>query len=246
MSASSAGVIQGAGERIRGWLPLVRRGGVRPSPWRARLPLFLVLSVLLVLATAVLIGYHAFYDERFKALEKTRAELEARRDEAAEAARRVVKTEERLRALERDLESFNRDVLGGRKERLAAVIEDVYLLTQKAGTVPSQIAYAFTEAGSATRLGLTFVVQGRYSDVKKLLFSFESNPRFLLPENVALATDETQPDALRLSLTVAHYFRPDGTPAPRRSGRAPARAAAPAASAASPASRPTPSGGVPE
>jgi hypothetical protein len=245
VSEPSATVLQGAGDRIRGWLPLVRRGGVRPSPWRARLPLFAFLSVLLVLATAVLIGYHAFYDERFKALEKTRAELGAKRDEAAEAAGRVVKTEERLRVLERDLEEFNRDVLGGRKERLAAVIEDVYLLTQKAGTVPSQIAYAFTQAGSATRLGLSFGVQGRYADVKKLLYSFESNPRFLLPENVALVTDETQPDVLRLNLTVAHYFRPDGSPALRRSGRAAVRPSV--AQVAPPAAKPTPAfGGIPE
>ena len=51
----------------------------------------------------MLIGYHAFYDERFKALEKTRADLGTKRDEAAESARKVVKTEERLRALEREL-----------------------------------------------------------------------------------------------------------------------------------------------
>jgi len=245
VSASPAHVLQGAGDRIRGWLPLVRRGGVRPSPWRARLPLFASLSVLLVLATAVLIGYHAFYDERFKALEKTRAELGTKRDEAAESTRKVVKTEERLRALERELEAFNRDVLGGRKERLAAVIEDVYLLTQKAGMVPTQIAYSFAEAGSATRLGLAFGVQGRYADVKKLLYSFETNPRFLLPENVALVTDEAQPDVLRLNLTVAHYFRPDGTPAPRRTGRAAARPSA--AEAAPAAAKPTPaSPGIPE
>ena len=61
-------------------------------------------------------------------------------------------------------------------------------------------------------------MQGRYADIKKLLYSFESNPRFLLPENVALATDEAQPDALRLNLTVAHYFRPEGV-APRPAAR---------------------------
>ena len=144
----------------------------------------------------------------------------AKRDEAAEAARRVVKTEERLRALQRDLEDFNRDVLGGRKERLAAVIEDVYQLTEKAGTVPGQISYSFDEVGAATRLALSFNVQGRYADIKKLLFSFESNPRFLLLENVALATDDVQPDVLRLNLTVAHYFRPDDSAAPHRVTRA--------------------------
>lgn len=221
MNAPPPTVVWKAGERIRRLLPLARAGGIRRSPWRARLPLFAVLAVLLVAATAVLIGYHAFYDERFKVLERTRAELAAKRDEAAEDTRRVVKTEERLRALQRDLEDFNRDVLGGRKERLAAVIEDVYQLTEKAGTVPGQISYSFDEVGAATRLALSFNVQGRYADIKKLLFSFESNPRFLLLENVVLVTDDIQPDVLRLNLTVAHYFRPDGfAAAPRRVTRA--------------------------
>ena len=221
MSAPAEGVVRNAGARIRRLLSRVPAGGIRRSPWRVRLPLFAALAVVLVAATAVLIGYHAFYDERFKSLEKERAELAAKRDEAAEATRRVVKTEQRLHALQRDLDDFNRDVLGGRKERLAAVIEDVYQLTQKAGTVPSQISYAFSETGAATRLALMFNVQGRYADIKKLLFSFETNPRFLLPENVALASDDTQPDVLRLTLTVAHYFRPDGSAAPRRLPRTP-------------------------
>ncbi len=247
MSAPPPTALRIAGERIRGLLPRARAGGIRRSPWRARLPLFAGLIVLLVAAAAVLIGYHAFYDERFKALERTRAELAGKRDEAAAAARRVVKTEERLRTLQRDLEVFNRDVLGGRKERLAAVIEDVYQLTQKAGTVPGQISYSFDEVGTATRLALQFNVQGRYADVKKLLFSFESNPRFLLPESVALASDDVQPDVLRLNLTVAHYFRPDDPAAPHR-GTRDARGAdrAGAAKASRPAAPPAASAGVPE
>jgi Tfp pilus assembly protein PilO len=235
------------GERIRRLLPVARVGAVRRSPWRARLPLFVVLAVVFVAATTVLIGYHAFYDERFKALEKTRAQLAAKRDEAAEAARRIVKTEERLHTLKRDLEDFNRDVLGGRKERLAAVIEDVYHLTEKAGTVPGQISYSFDEVGAATRLALAFSVQGRYADIKKLLFSFESNPRFLLLESVALATDDVQPDALRLNLTVAHYFRPDDSAAARRVTRVTRR---PDRKGPAPAGRPAatlaPTPGVPE
>jgi len=58
-------------------------------------------------------------------------------------------------------------------------------------------------------------------------------------------TDETQPDVLRLNLTVAHYFRPDGSPAPRRAGRA---AVPPSAAQTAPsAPKPTPAlGGLPE
>ena len=247
MSTPPPTAVRRAGERIRQLLPLARAGGIRRSPWRARLPLFAVLAVLLVAATAVLIGYHAFYDERFKALERTRTELAARRDEAIEAASRVVKTEERLRALQRDLEDFNRDVLGGRKERLAAVIEDVYHLTEKAGTLPGQISYSFDEVGAATRLALSFNVQGRYADIKKLLFSFESNPRFLLLENVTLGTDDVQPDVLRLNLTVAHYFRPDESAAPRRVTRVARNTGRTgAAQAGGPAATPAAAGGVPE
>ncbi len=247
MSAPPPTAVRKAGERIRRFLPLMHAGGIRRSPWRARLPLFAVLAVLLVAAASVLIGYHAFYDERFRALERTRAELAAKRDAAAAATRRVVKTEERLRKLQGDLEAFNRDVLGERKERLAAVIEDVYHLTERAGTVPGQISYSFDEVGAATRLALRFHVQGRYADVKKLLFSFENNPRFLLLETVALATDDTQPDVLRLNLQVAHYFRPDDSAAPRRAARAPRRAGPTGAvQAGSPTAATTPTGGVAE
>jgi Tfp pilus assembly protein PilO len=244
VSGTPETAVWSAGARIRRLFPLVSRGGIRSSPWRTRLPLLAALGILLVVATAVLIAYHAFYDERFKALERARAELEAKRDQTSEAARRVVKTEERLRTLERDLEAFNSDVLGARKERLAAVIEDIYALTQKAGTVPSQISYSFGEAGRTVRLAVGFNVQGRYVDVKKLLSSFENNPRFLLLENVALATDDSQPDVLRLNLSVAHYFRPDASAAPRRVARPASRSAA--AQAGRPTATPAAASGVPE
>ena len=111
--------------------------------------------------------------------------------------------------------------------------------------MPGQISYSFDEVGTATRLALQFTVQGRYADVKKLLFSFESNPRFLLLENVAVATDDREPDVLRLNLTVAHYFRPDD-PAARapRHARRPWRAAR--RGPAGPRRRPRPTAGGPE
>jgi Tfp pilus assembly protein PilO len=181
---------------------------------------------------------------RLRALEASRAELAGRRDEALAAAERVKATEKRLRTVQKDLESFNKDVLGTRKERLAALIEDVYALTQKAGLVPGQIGYSLSETAGVDRLALSFSVQGRYADVKRLLFSFENNPRFLLLESVGVATDDREPDVLRLNLVVAHYFRLE-TPAVRRV----ARAGAPGPSAPRPAPTPATSpanAGVPE
>lgn len=227
---------------VRSALDRVTRRGFRASAWRARAPLIAGLALVLVAGIVVLVTYHGFYDARVQALEATRAELAARRDEAAVAAANVKATELRLRNVQKELEAFNKDVLGTRKERLAALIEDVYALTQKAGLVPGQIAYALSDSAGATRLALSFSVQGRYADVKRLLFSFENNPRFLLLENVAVSTDDREPDILRLSLVVAHYFRPDGA-SPRRTRTSAVRPAA-AARPTAPAKAPNP--GVPE
>jgi hypothetical protein len=222
---------------------LDRFRGPHASAWAVKAPLIAALAVVLAAGIAVLVTYHGFYDVRVRALEATRAELSARRDEAAAAAEKVKATEQRLRAVQRDLESFNRDVLGTRKERLAAIIEDVYSLTQKAGLVPGQISYVTDDAQGVERLGLVFSVQGRYADLKKLLFSFENNPRFLLVETIGVATDDREPDSLRLNIAVAHYFRPEN-PAARRAPRSgAARAARPAA--AEPV-KPPPNAGVPE
>ncbi len=205
--------------------------GPRASAWRSRLPLILGLSALLAAGIAVLVTYHGFWDARFRALDATRAQLVEKRDEAKAAAEKVKATELRLRNLQKDLEEFNRDVLGTRKERLAALIEDVYALTQKAGLVPSQISYALGDASGVERLALTFAVMGRYADVKRLLYAFETNPRLLVLESVGVATDDREPDVLRLNLVVAHYFRPDGS-APRRPARGVPRASRPAAAPA--------------
>jgi Tfp pilus assembly protein PilO len=246
MSAPAVPSVSAAGARalavVRSGLDRVTRRGFRASAWRTRAPLIAGLALVLVAGIAVLVTYHGFYDARVHALETTRAELAARRDEAAIAAANVKATEQRLRNVQKELEAFNKDVLGTRKERLAALIEDVYALTQKSGLVPGQISYALSDSAGAARLALTFSVQGRYADVKKLLYSFENNPRFLLLENVAVSTDDREPDVLRLSLVVAHYFRPEGA-SPRRGARAvPARG--PAATAAP--AKPAPNSAVPE
>lgn len=227
---ASAG-LHGALDRFR---------GPHASAWGVRAPLIAALSVVLAAGIAVLVTYQGFYDARFHALEATRVELSARRDEAAAAAGKVKASEQRLHAVQHDLESFNKDILGTRKERLAAIIEDVYALTQKAGLVPGQISYVTDDAPGVERLGLAFNVQGRYADLKKLLFSFENNPRFLLVETIGVATDDREPDSLRLNVVVAHYFRPE-SPAPRRGPRTGAARAVTAAPAKAP-----PNAGVPE
>jgi hypothetical protein len=196
----------------------------RRGPWRSRAGI-LVAGVLLILANAgVLVSYNAFYDVRVRGLAQTREDLTKSREEAQAAVKSVRAAEKRLEDLKNDLETFYGTVLGSRRERLAPLIEEIQAITRKAGFVPATIGYAEDPIPGAERIALTFQVQGRYPDVKKLLHAFESNPGFLVLEAVNLNADEAE-DNLRLTLTVAHYFRSE-SPSAKRPGRS-SRAGAP-------------------
>lgn len=228
------------------------------SVWRARALLFILLGLLVVVNVAFLASYRLFYDARLEGLRETTRDLEGKRDAARDAAEKVRASGERLASLQNGLEEFYRESLGTRKERLASVIEDVYTITGKAGMRPDDIAFAESEIPGAERFQLTFAVSGRYPEIKKLLAAFESNPQFLILETVGLASDgtggpggsgsggsaaaafSTDPDALRVGLVVAHYFRGETASVPKRV-RAP-RPATSRRSAAEP-SKPAPSGG---
>jgi Tfp pilus assembly protein PilO len=200
------------------------------SLWRSRAALFAALGVLLLATAAVLVVYHGFYDARLAALEETRSDLTRQREAAQAAADRSAETERRLAELKASLDAFYGGVLGTRKERLASLIEDVDAITREAGFMPSTVAYSEDAVPGAARLTVSFRIEGRYADVKKLLYEFEASPKFLVPERVQVSLDENAPDILRVALSVAHYFRGEGPRAPKRPARTAAapKTAAPA------------------
>ena len=210
--------------------------GSRPrahSLWKSRAALFAALGALLLVSSTVLVVYHGFYDARLAALEETRSQLTARREAAQAAADRAAETERRLAELKTSLDAFYSGVLGTRKERLASLVEDVDAITKKSGFMPSTVTYSEDAVPGAARLTVSFRVEGRYADVKKLLYEFETSPKFLVPERVQVSLDENAPDVLRVSLSVAHYFHSEGPRVPKRPARA---AAAPKPAAPAPAS----------
>jgi Tfp pilus assembly protein PilO len=183
---------------------------------RGRTLLFALLGVLLLGNLLILISYNVFYESRLAALVNTRRELEKRLETARTSLEKVQNTAERLRAQRDRLDTFYVETLGSRKERLALLIDDVYASTKKAGFIPDSFAFDEGEAPGARRIGITFAIEGRYVDIKKLLGVFEANPGFLVLEKVGVTTDEAQPDVLKVALTVSHYFREEGGAGARR------------------------------
>jgi Tfp pilus assembly protein PilO len=193
-------------------------GRTRPL-WRSRAALFGALGIVLLASGAVLVVYRLFYDARLAALSETRMELTRRRDEARAGLVRAEETGKRLAALKEGLDTFYGDTLGSRKERLASLIEDVDDLTRKAGFTPPTVTFSEDAVPGADRLVMSFQIEGRYADVKRLLYALETSPRFLVPERVQVTPDQNAPDILRVSLSVAHYFRTETPHAQKRAAR---------------------------
>jgi len=186
------------------------------SAWRARLPLFAVLGLLLAGNAVLLVSYNLFYDERFRTLLQTEKELTARHEAARRSLKNVEASEQRLQATQKVLESFFSETLGSRRERLAPILEEVYKTTRKARLRPANIQYAESEIPGGSQIQLTFGVEGTYADIKSLLAAFEESESFFVVEGVAVNLNDAQPDALRVGLTVVRYFRPEANRTPRR------------------------------
>lgn len=196
------------------------------SVWAAfknRAGLFAVLIVLLAANIGVLVSYRTFYEIRLDALLSNQRELEKQRDEARRVVQQVQDAVGRMTRTRDELEKFFSETLGVRRERLAPLIQDIYTMTRKAGMRPESISYESDTDEDEDSIGLQFQVEGRYPEIKALLAEFELNPRLLVLEQVGLAGGDTDPDVLKVSLRVAHYFRSESVKTPRKVRQAPGR-----------------------
>jgi len=206
------------------------------TAFRDRKVLFVLLLVAIACNAAVLLSYRTYYDERLSALISEKADLEKRRDESRRRTEKAEASERTLFETQEALTAFFSETLGKREERIAPLIEEIYATTRAAGLRPDAISYASTDEPGTDSLTMTFGVEGPYGDVKRLLSGLERSKRFLVVEQVGLSGgSETDPDLVRITITVTNYFRP-GSLRPIRTVRDP-RSAKGGRAAAAPVGR---------
>jgi hypothetical protein len=171
--------------------------------------LLVILGALLAINGALLVSYNVFYDDRLQTLLKTRADLGARFDEARRDLQKAEESERRLADIQVRLEDFFSATLGSRRERLAPLIEEIYSMTRKAKLRPKTIDYSESDAPGAEEIRFAFALEGPYAGIKGLLAGFEASPSFLVVEGLSVNLNEDQPDVLRVSMSLVHYFRPE-------------------------------------
>lgn len=179
------------------------------TAFRDRRVLFAVLLVLLGADVAVLVSYRTFYGVRLRALLSERDALVARRDEVRRAAESAAASEKQLFETQEALTTFFSETLGKREDRIAPLLEELYRTTREVGLRPDSISYNSVDEPGTDALTMSFAVAGPYRDVKRLLAALEGSKRFLVVERLALTGGaESDPEAVRITITFTNYFRP--------------------------------------
>jgi hypothetical protein len=194
---------------------------------------------LLVAAALFAGGNLAFFLAFRSGAETRRASLEARRDAlkksvvAAESeAQRITGQRDRLGGVSEAITEFYGHRIGGERETLAPVVDEIHTILQKAGVAVPQISYSIVTDPKRplTQMRIGFSVKCDYPRFKQLLRAFESSTRWMAIRDVGVSRDGERPGAVQVQLSLVTYFSdrdvPSEKPTPAaRKGALPARRA---------------------
>jgi Tfp pilus assembly protein PilO len=183
---------------------------------------------LLVAAALFLVGNLVFFfaygtdsRSREQALENRRKALEQEVATAEAEASRLAAQRDRLAQVSSALEEFYGRRIGPRRDTLAPVVEEVHALLRRAGIAPAQIGYKTASVPDLplSEMLVSFSFRSDYATFKRLLQLLESNQRWILVRDAALARDAETPGSVEVRLVLATYFSGEEGAAPRIQAR---------------------------
>lgn len=186
--------------------------------WTRRAGLLVPAGVFLAANLAFFFYYGSTTRAREKSLEERRAALETEVGEREAEAARLSQQRDRLARASSAIEEFYGRRIGGRRETLAPVIEEIHMVLSRHGVKPGQIGYQTKGLPDLplTQMLVSFTFRGDYATFKRLLRAFETNRRWIVVRDAALARLTEEPGSVDVRLTLATYF--SGPEEPGRGG----------------------------
>src|SRR5262249_587189 len=141
-------------------------------------------------------------------------------------ARRLVAQRDRIAGVAEAIQEFYGKRVGGRRETLAPVVDEMHGVFQKVGVFPSQISYSTRPVASLslTEMLVSFGYSTDYPTFKKLLTAIETDPRWFVVRQFALNRDAQTTNAVQMHIVLGTYFaeaREAGAPVRRTATAAP-------------------------
>jgi len=169
--------------------------------------------------------YRATTRVREGALERERAALVADVTAKEQEARRLVAQRDRIAQVAGAIQEFYGNRVGGRRETLAPLVDEMHGVFQKVGVFPGQISYSTTpvKSLSLTEMLVSFGYTTDYPTFKKLLTAIETDPRWIIVRQFALNRDATTTNTVQMRIVLGTYFAETEGPGAQRPGGAAAR-----------------------
>jgi hypothetical protein len=200
--------------------------------WREKRVLLIVLGLLLLANTVFFFTYRVQYVSRLQDLDTRQEQSQAQLDQARNAR---ITAEQQLAAYKKvqaDLQVLYNERWSTPMQRLTALIDEVKRLAAASHLQPPSYSFTTSEskptAGATTSgppakgsigtttVGIAFMVQGTYEQVRRLINLLELSDQFVIIDGISLASsDGAGPDkTLTLNIRLKTLFRDTRTIAP--------------------------------
>jgi len=188
--------------------------------WREKRVLLIILGALLLANTVFFFTYRVQYQSRLDDLDKRMEAVESDLAQAHRARLNAETTLQSYRTVEKDVAEIFAQNWSTERERLTAMITEVKRLAVASGLVPPTYTFAHTGVkravtGSRARKGdvganevaISFVVQGSYEQVRRLINLLELSRQFVIIQRIGLTSSDDH--TLTLNLGLKTLFRDD-------------------------------------
>lgn len=189
--------------------------------WREKRVLLIVLGLLLAANTLFFFTYRVQYENRLRELDsrldQAKAQLASARAARAGAEQQLAA----YRKTQKDIREIYEVRWSTQQQRLTAMIAEVQRLGRVANLVPKALTFTQTapktiasvkEPTGTIEVGITFSVEGKYEQVRRLINLLELSEQFLIVDSIGLAA--ANGDNVNINLHVKTLFR-DAAAGPR-------------------------------
>jgi hypothetical protein len=183
--------------------------------WREKKWLLVGLGAFLLANLLYFVTYRIRYEQRVadldQRLEEAQDQLQKRRNGRAAAEQELLAYQDAVK----DIDVVYGDWWSTSERRLAPMIIEIRQLAARSQLTLRAINYDLTQQKNelgANFFGISFAVQGTYSQIRRLINLIELSRQFVIIDEISLSGDPTGSNLLQMNLRLKTLFRD----APRR------------------------------
>ena len=178
-------------------------------PWKRLLPVWLPAVVLCVAAAGLFAWQTSESGGRRSQVRDRVAELETGLSRLEDLREATETDRERVKELDGQFAILYGGVFGDLEDRLIGILRAVGSATHSAGLLPGAYSYSARDDRKTgfIRFGITFQVEGEYSQIRRMLAELQSSPEFLVVGGLSLTGDDDIVSRdLRIAVSIATFL----------------------------------------